>query len=74
MSQNEIQIPRDYRSWKAMITGQCKETLSKEYIDSRLKALNNPNDPYTQKFAEVYGENYVRSVISWFEHAKNDMT
>lgn len=73
MSQNEIQIPRDYRSWKSMITGQCKETLSKEFIDSRLKVLKNKGDPYTKKFGDVYGEAYVKTVISWFEHAKNDM-
>ena len=73
MSQNEVQIPRDYRSWKIMITGQCKETLSREYLDSRLKVLNTPSDPYTKKFREVYGEAYLKSVIGWFEHAKNDI-
>ena len=56
-----------------MITGQCKENLSKEYLDARLKVLRNPSDPFTRKFKEVYGDSYLNTVIAWFEHAKNDI-
>ena len=73
MSQGEIQMPRDYGSWKTMIVSQCKEELSKEFIEQRLKTLKNPSDPHTQKFKELYGESYLKTVISWFERAANDI-
>jgi len=73
MSQNEVQIPRDYTSWKAMITTQCGEELSQAFITERLNILKNGSDPYTQKFMELYGETYLKALISWFERAKTDM-
>lgn len=66
-------MPRDYGSWKTMITSQCKESLTKDFIDSRLKTLKNKGDLATRKFVEVYGEKYTEAVISWFERAKNDI-
>lgn len=56
-----------------MITSQCKESLTKDFIDSRLKTLKNKGDLATRKFVEVYGEKYTEAVISWFERAKNDI-
>lgn len=73
MSQKEVQIPRDYETWKFMITNQCKETLSAEFIDARLKVLTNASDSYTQKMVSVYGADYVKVLISWFEKAKSDL-
>jgi hypothetical protein len=73
MAQNEVQIPRDYTSWKTMITTGCKETLTSAYIDGRLKVLKNEKDPFTAKFIQVYGKPYTDMVISWFERAKNDI-
>ena len=73
MAQAEVQIPRDYNSWKSMMINQCGETLSKEFIDERLKVLKNAGDPYTKKFREIYGDTYMKALVSWFERAKNDM-
>jgi len=73
MSQNDVQIPGDYLSWKSMITRQCGETLTPAFIDERLKVLKNPKDPFTRKFEEVYGKPYLAAVISWFERARNDL-
>ena len=55
-----------------MITGPCKEKLTAEYIEARLNVLNNKADEFTKKFIEVYGEDYTKAVISWFERAKTD--
>jgi hypothetical protein len=73
MSQNEIQVPRDYSTWKAMITQQCKETLDAGFLDARLEVLRNLKDPFTQRFVELYGESYVRSLIGWYERARSDL-
>ncbi len=73
MAQNEAQIPRDYNSWKSMMLNQCGEKLSQEFINSRLEVLSNANDPYTKKFKEIYGDTYMKALISWFERAKTDM-
>lgn len=73
MAQTDVQIPRDYNSWKSMMINQCGETLNQEFIDERLKVLKNANDPYTKKFREIYGDTYMKALISWFERAKNDM-
>lgn len=73
MAQKEAQIPRDYQSWKSMIVNQCGETLSQEFINARILVLNNANDPYTKKMREVYGDNYMKALMSWYERAKTDM-
>jgi hypothetical protein len=73
MAQNEVQMPRDYGSWKSMITSQCGETLSTEYVEERLKILRNKKDPFTAKFTQAYGDAYTQQVIQWFERAKNDI-
>ncbi len=73
MSQNDVQIPGDYFSWKSMITRQCGESLTPSFIDERLKVLKNAKDPFTRKFEEIYGKSYLSAVISWFERAKNDL-
>jgi hypothetical protein len=73
MSQNEIQIPRDYATWKQMITQGCGETLTQAFIDERIQVLGNSKDPFTQKFLEIYGEAYTQAVISWYERARHDM-
>jgi len=56
-----------------MITQTCKESLSAEFVETRLKVLKNASDPFTQKMKQVYGEKYLSHLISWFERAKSDL-
>jgi len=73
MSQTQVQIPNDYNSWKAMMTNDCKESLTAEFVDERLKVLRSSSDPFTKKFLEIYGKDYLNAVISWYERAKSDL-
>lgn len=73
MSASGVQMPGDYNTWKSMITTDCGESLTAEFLDERIKALKNTADPYTKKFREIYGEDYYKAVLSWYERAKTDL-
>jgi hypothetical protein len=63
-----------YHEWRAAITGPCGLTLSANYCESRIKALNDPAEPSTKAFTEAYGDPYRELVISWFEQAARNAT
>lgn len=58
-----------YQQWHAAITGPCGLTLTKDYCESRIRALDNLAEPATKSFTETYGVPYRDLVISWFEQA-----
>lgn len=63
-----------YQEWRAAITGPCGLTLTKDYCETRIKALNDPAEPSTKSFTEAYGDDYRQLVISWFEQAAHQAT
>jgi len=58
-----------YEEWHDAITRRCGITLTKTYCTERIRALSDPKDPSTRDFVRLYGEAYLRKVISWFERA-----
>lgn len=58
-----------YQDWHAAITGPCGLTLSKDYCEGRIRALNNPSEPSTKSFIDAYGIPYRDLVVTWFEQA-----
>ena len=45
-----------FEQWRAAITGPCGITLTQDYCEGRVRALNNPAEPSTKAFVEAYGE------------------
>ena len=62
-------IPTSYEQWFECITIKCKIPLTKEYIELRLKSLNDPKLTETIKFTSLYGEEHLNKTIKWFERA-----
>lgn len=63
-------IPKSYEEWHHCITVICRQELTPMYIESRIRALNSPNDHMTQKFIELYGDQQRLLTLKWFEQAK----
>jgi hypothetical protein len=62
-----------YQEWRAAITGPCGLTLSKDYCEGRILALNNPTEASTKSFTDTYGDAYRQLVVSWFEQAAQNV-
>jgi hypothetical protein len=58
-----------YEEWHDAITRRSGIPLTKTYCEERIRALSDPKDPSTHDFVSLYGEGYLRKVISWFERA-----
>ena len=58
-----------YEEWHEAITERCGLTLTKNYCEERILALSDPKDASTRDFVRLYGESYLRKVISWFRRA-----
>jgi len=58
-----------YEQWHGAITDKCGITLSRDYCERRISALEDLSDPSTKSFIELYGEVYRDKVIAWFRRA-----
>ena len=58
-----------FHEWRAAITDPCGPTLTRDYCESRVRALGNAADPSTKSFIDTYGEAYRQLVVSWFQQA-----
>lgn len=66
--------PTNYENWKHCITVSCGIPLTVDYIRTRLVDLKNPSDFHTQKFIKTWGEDYLETVVGWFERAKTEFS
>lgn len=62
-------IPETYEQWRHCITVLCNQPLTPDYIEARIKALNDPRDYMTQKLIELYGKQQYAKTLQWFERA-----
>ena len=60
-----------HKEWHDCITEKCGIQLTLEYIQQRLKVLENISHPETLKFKELYGDEHLQMVISWFRKTAN---
>lgn len=65
-------IPTSYESWHHCITQRCRLALTPTYIAERLAALRDEGHPSTREFRRLYGDEYRRAIIAWFERAQNE--
>ena len=60
---------QSYTQWHAAITGPCGITLTRDYCEKRIAALQDEKAPGTKPFLETYGPAYRDQVIQWFQQA-----
>ena len=53
-------IPRTFEQWRHCIEHWCGIEITPEFIDKRLRALQDTNDYHTRRFIECYGEATVQ--------------
>ncbi len=66
-------IPRDYDEWRHCITVECGIPLTAAFIDERIASMQNASDFKTQQFLRLYGQQYHRQVLTWFQQAKEKL-
>lgn len=59
-------IPQTFEQWMSCIIHDCKVPLTKDFADQRLSVYENSQHPETQKFIQLYGEEYLQNIIRWF--------
>jgi hypothetical protein len=65
-------IPESYEQWVHCIKVKCGIPLTREYAARRLSQLRDADDDRTKKFRDLYGDEYLQRVISWFERCLKD--
>ena len=63
-------VPTTYDEWEHCITVQCGIPLTPEFVDERIKAMQDKNDFHTQKFIDQWGQDHYAQTLAWFEQAK----
>ncbi|BDS11568.1 hypothetical protein AsAng_0022820 [Aureispira anguillae] len=60
-------IPSTFEQWVHCITNDCKINLTKDFAQKRLAVYQNRNNPETQKFLSLFGEQHLENIINWFK-------
>lgn len=60
-------IPQTFEQWKHCIVNDCKINLTKEFAQERLNVYQDRQQPETDKFIRLYGEQHLNNVITWFQ-------
>lgn len=53
-----------YIDWKHCITVLCGITLTKNYIEERISALNDPHNYHTQQFIKTWGTTHLQKTLA----------
>lgn len=64
-------IPQTFYEWHQCITKDYGIELTPEFIEQRLKILENNTHAETIRFIELYGEEHLYMTISWFKEVGN---
>ena len=67
-------FPQSYDEWHHCITVECGIPLTEQFVADRLAVWHNEDLEETQRFRRLYGDEYWRTVIGWFEHAARDVS
>ncbi len=60
-------IPSDFSEWKDCIERRCNIPLTEDFAKKRLSIYNDNSNPETQRFVQLYGEEHLQNIISWFK-------
>lgn len=60
-------IPQNFKEWYNCITKGCKIELTKTFAKERLNVYQNNENPETQKFLKLYGQQHLNNIINWYK-------
>lgn len=60
-------IPQTFEQWKHCIVDECQIRLTKEFANQRLEVYKNKQHPETSRFIQLYGEQHLNNIITWFQ-------
>ena len=58
-----------YEEWHEAMIHVCQISLTPDYCEGRVRALQDAKDSSSKRFVELYGSAYRDKVISWFQRA-----
>ncbi len=65
----KIELPRSFEDWKECIIQKCGIPLTPQYLQSRVRLLQETDSPETIRFRQLYGEAHYSRVVEWFKRA-----
>lgn len=63
-------IPTNYAEWEHCITVECGIPLTAEFVETRIKSLQDDKDYSTQKFIARWGKAHHAKTLEWFREAQ----
>lgn len=64
-------IPTNFNEWHHCITVECGLELTPSFIETRIAAMQDESNHYTQQFIRLYGPQYHQTVLGWFTQAQS---
>lgn len=65
-------FPQNYAEWRHCITVECGIPLTSAFVAERLSIWRDENAEETRRFRKLYGDDYLKAVIGWFEQAEQE--
>ena len=65
--------PSSYKEWKDCITVSCGIPLTLDFVQTRIKALDNGADHHTKRFVEQWGAQHLEQTKGWFRQAEQEL-
>lgn len=65
-------FPGDYAGWRHCIEVECGIPLSAGYVAQRIAVLSDPACEETKRFTRLYGVDWHRQVLAWFQRAAGE--
>ena len=65
-------FPRHYADWKKCITEKCKISLTKEYIEERIRSLSTEGSLEKKTFIDKYGPHWHQTILGYFHQAHRE--
>lgn len=66
-------FPRSYSEWKICITEKCKIPLTADFVKLRIEALSDEKSEERQKFTQLYGAQWTKTVLGYFQQASKEI-
>lgn len=61
-------IPETFEAWKSCMINDCKISLTKDYVMSRLAIYQDMKNKETQKFVSLYGQEHLQNIVYWLNN------
>lgn len=66
-------LPRSYSEWRTCIEVHCRIPLTVEFVDQRLRELDDGSLLSTEQLLRHYGQAHVEQLREWFRKARGDL-